>query len=56
MTRGLEVRQGVLYLDGAPAEVYNLAGVRVQSVKGTHGVYVVKSAVNRSAKAMKIAF
>ena len=33
-----------------------LAGVRVQSVKGTHGVYVVKSAVNRSAKAMKIAF
>ena len=54
--RGLEVRDGEAFLDGAPAEVYDLAGQRVQLLRGSHGVYLVKSKVRPEAPALKVAF
>ena len=56
MARGLEVRDGEAFLDGAPAEVYDLAGQRVQLLRGGHGVYLVKSKVRLEAPALKVAF
>ena len=50
----LELRNGVFYHNGQPAEMYTLSGVRITSVKGRPGVYLVKSATLNETKATKV--
>ena len=50
----LELRTGVFYHNGQPAEMYTLSGVRITSVKGRPGVYLVKSATLNETKATKV--
>ena len=51
---GLELHDGVFYRNGQPTEMYTLSGIRVTSVKGRPGVYIVKSAASDGTKAAKV--